>query len=146
MSKLLENKQAIHIATEVVVLLGTVYYFSSKNKKLTDDIGELTQRIEEQDERILKLETAISNILAAVSRNTMQQQQVASQSVVKQQPVQRQPKQSVVRQRRPAQPKQKIEPIVEVEEEPDEEELDNEIQDELNELQSPETGDLKKED
>lgn len=58
-SKLLENKQLIHIASEVVVLLGLTFYFSSKNKKLMGHIEELAQKIESQEDQIQKLETTL---------------------------------------------------------------------------------------
>lgn len=54
MSKLFENKQMIHIASEVVVLVGLTYYFSQKNRKLMSQIEDLHQKIEEQDENINK--------------------------------------------------------------------------------------------
>jgi hypothetical protein len=50
MSKILENKQIIHIATEIVALTGIVFYFSSKNSKLLKQIEELNQRLKEQEE------------------------------------------------------------------------------------------------
>lgn len=56
MSKLLENKDTVRIVVESVVLLGVVFYFSNKNKKLMEYIGDLTQRLEEQEERLEKLE------------------------------------------------------------------------------------------
>jgi hypothetical protein len=62
MSKLLEHKQIIHIASEVVVLSGLVFYFSSKNKKLLEHIEDLAQRMEDQEDQIQKLETAVKNI------------------------------------------------------------------------------------
>jgi hypothetical protein len=52
----MENKQIIHIASEVVVLCGLTFYFSSKNKKLMGHIEELAQRLEEQEDHIQKLE------------------------------------------------------------------------------------------
>jgi hypothetical protein len=56
MSKLLENKDTVRIVVESVVLLGVVFYFSNKNKKMMEHIGDLTQRLEEQEDRIEKLE------------------------------------------------------------------------------------------
>ena len=46
MSKILENKQIIHIATEIVALMGIIFYFSSKNKKLLAHIEDLSQKHE----------------------------------------------------------------------------------------------------
>ena len=56
MSKILENKQIIHIATEIVALMGIIFYFSSKNKKLLSHIEDLSQRLEEQEDLIQKHE------------------------------------------------------------------------------------------
>lgn len=58
-SKFLENKQMIHIASEVVVLMGLTFYFSSKNKKLMGHIEELAQKVEAQEDQIQKLETSL---------------------------------------------------------------------------------------
>lgn len=55
-SKLFDNKQLVHIASEIVVLSGLTFYFSSKNKRLLAHIEELSQRIEEQEDRIQKFE------------------------------------------------------------------------------------------
>lgn len=65
--KILDNKQLIHIASEVVVLLGVVFYFSSKNKKLSGHIEELAQRIEEQEEHIQKIETTFQQMSTALN-------------------------------------------------------------------------------
>ena len=65
---MIENKQLTHIVTEIVVLLGITFYFSKKNKKLTEHIEGLAQRLEEQEDRIQKLESAfnqINNLLKA---------------------------------------------------------------------------------
>jgi uncharacterized protein YoxC len=60
--KIFDNKQLIHIASEVVVLIGLTFYFSSKNKKLLGHVEELAQRLEEQEDRIQKLEVSIQQI------------------------------------------------------------------------------------
>lgn len=52
----------VHIASEIVVLVGISFYFSSKNKKLLGHIEELAQRIEEQEDTIQKLETTLQQI------------------------------------------------------------------------------------
>ena len=57
-----DNKQMIHIASEIVVLIGISFYFSSKNKKLLGHIEELAQRIEEQEDTIQKLESALQQV------------------------------------------------------------------------------------
>jgi len=63
----LENKQLVHIVAEVVVLVGVVFYFSSKNKKLSSHIEELAQRIEEQEDRIQKLETTLQHLSSTMT-------------------------------------------------------------------------------
>lgn len=55
---LFDNKQMVHIVSEVVVLLGITLYFSSKNKKLMNHIEELAQRLEQQDDRLQSLENS----------------------------------------------------------------------------------------
>lgn len=67
-AKFLDNKQLVHIASEVVVLLGITFYFSSKNKALLGHIEELSQRIEEQEDKLQKLE----NSLQDANNNTVQ--------------------------------------------------------------------------
>jgi hypothetical protein len=58
----IDTKQIIHIASEVVVLIGLVWYFNSKNKNLLGHIEELSQRIEDQEEHIQKLETTLQQM------------------------------------------------------------------------------------
>jgi len=70
MSKLLENKQMIHIATEIVVLIGITFYFSSKNKKLSEYIEDLSQRLEDQEDLIQKHEQIIRQLVQAVNTQT----------------------------------------------------------------------------
>lgn len=60
--KLLENKQLIHVISEVVVLFGITYYFSSKNKQLLGHIEELHHRIDEKDEQLEKFESELNNV------------------------------------------------------------------------------------
>lgn len=76
MSKLLKNKVAIHIASEVVVLLGLTYYFSSKNRKLLEHIEDLSQRLEEHEE-VIQSHTDILNRLVQAR---MMPQQVKPQT------------------------------------------------------------------
>ena len=67
MTKLLENKQIIHIATEIVVLIGITFYFSSKNKKLYGHIEDLYQRLEEQEDLIQKHEQMITKLMHLIN-------------------------------------------------------------------------------
>ena len=64
----LDNKQIIHIAAELVVLTGLTFYFSSKNGKLKECIEDLAQRLEEQENRIQKLEQANGRIASALQQ------------------------------------------------------------------------------
>ena len=62
MAKLIENKQMIHIASEIVVVIGLTFYFNQKNKKLMSHIEDLSQRIEEQEDLLQKHEQVIKKM------------------------------------------------------------------------------------
>jgi hypothetical protein len=68
MSTLLENKQMIHVASEIVVLSGLTFYFSQKNKKLAGHIEDLAERIEEQEDLIQKHEQVIRKLVEFVNQ------------------------------------------------------------------------------
>lgn len=73
MSKMFENKQlAIHVVSEVVVLVGLVFYFSSQNKKLSNNIADLAQRLEDQEEHINKLEEMLKQTAMVINGMTNQ--------------------------------------------------------------------------
>ena len=58
--KIMENKPLVlHVLAEALVIIGIVFYFSSKNKKLLSHIEELSQTVEEQEDRIQKLENSL---------------------------------------------------------------------------------------
>lgn len=63
----MDQKQMIHVASEVVVLMGLTYYFNQKNKKLMSFIDDLTQRIEDQEDIISKHDEIIERIVAHIS-------------------------------------------------------------------------------
>lgn len=67
MSKLIDNKQIIHIASEIVVIIGITFYFSSKNRKLLEHIEDLSQRLEEQEDLIQKHEQIIKQLVQVVN-------------------------------------------------------------------------------
>ena len=92
-SKILDNKQLIHIASEVVVLTGLTFYFSSKNRTLMGHIEELAQRLEEQEDHIQKLEQALNNLGKMVQTRVI--------------PMLQQPVQDIPVQAKPPQPKQR---------------------------------------
>ena len=67
MSKLLEKKDIIHIATEIVVFIGITFYFSSKNKKLLEHIEDLSKRLEEQEDIVQKHEKIIIQLVQTIN-------------------------------------------------------------------------------
>jgi hypothetical protein len=71
MSKLLENKQIIHIATEIVAMVGIVFYFSSKNKKLLVHIEDLSQRLEDQENLIQRHEQIIKQLVQTINNRVI---------------------------------------------------------------------------
>ena len=82
MSKLLDNKQIIHIVSEIFVFVGITIYFSTQNKKLLNNIRDLTQRIDDQEEliqthekKIAQLVSMIENLNNNFSRQTTQNPQ-----------------------------------------------------------------------
>lgn len=95
MSKLLENKQILHVAAEVVVVLGLVFYFNQKTKQLLGHIEDLSQQYIDQEQVIQKHEDTIIKLVDAVN-NLVQMQQNMQQNMsqntqqvrVKKQPVQ----------------------------------------------------------
>ena len=67
MSQILENKQMVHIVSEVIVLIGLTFYFNQKNKKLLNHIEDLAQRIEEQEDLLQKHENIIKKLVASIN-------------------------------------------------------------------------------
>lgn len=161
-SKMMENKYTIiHIACEIVVVLGLVFYFNSKNKKVLGYIEELVSKIDELEELSLGLEKAIKTQDTHILNLTKQLQEVQAAIIKLQQgeiitPVASTPtvetseivpsvKKNNLRKklgvnsipRKPKEvPVQVPEEIVseQQDEEEDEEELDRELSDELEEL------------
>ena len=70
----MDNKQIIHIATEVITIVGLTIYFSKQTKKLFESIETLTTSLNEQNEVIQKHENMINKLLETVQQLTMQQQ------------------------------------------------------------------------
>ena len=68
MSKLIENKHIIHIASEIIVLLGITFYFNVKNKKIMEHIHDLSQRIEEQEDLLQKHEQVIKKLVEFIRK------------------------------------------------------------------------------
>jgi hypothetical protein len=85
MSKLIENKNIIHIATEIVTIFGVIFYFSSKNKKLLEHIEDLSQRLEDQEDLIQKHEQIIKQLVISINKNniTTKKKQLSPKPVIK---------------------------------------------------------------
>ncbi len=146
MAKLLENKQIVHIVSEVVVLSGLTLYFSQVNKRLTKNITELNQKLEEQSVIIENHEQVIQKLVQNVNNITIQFHKSVQKSTTKQGPI----KQSIFVQKQkhvdlplkttvqqPKNNKIKIEEVSsedEDDEEDDEEDLDDILAEELGEL------------
>ena len=81
----MDNKQIIHIATEVITIVGLTIYFSKQTKKLFESIETLTTSLNEQNEVIQKHENMINKLLETVQQLAMQQQ--SSRQFQPQQPV-----------------------------------------------------------
>ena len=143
---LLNNKQAIHIAAEVVVLTGLTFYFSSKNRRLLEHVEDLAQKLEDQEDKIQKLERIVNNMGNALQNKIIP---ALNNNIV------RSPKKTRAPLPKPAEskkahrvnisenPKKELPIKIELDDEEEEEEdsdLDAEIQEELEELDSEETG------
>jgi hypothetical protein len=155
--KLIDNKQMVHIISEVVVMLGMTFYFSSKNKQLQGYIDELSQRLEEQEDRVHKLEGTLQQLNTNFGQFVQENRMTVSNLVQKMNvpsPSQSQPKK--VKQKmfnlksQPLQPPPQPKKVVFVEQEKEDEEeisdseLDEEIQEELKDLKEDNV--LKKQD
>lgn len=79
-SRILDNKQIIHIVSEVVVLIGIIFYFSSKNKKLTSNVEELAHRLEQQEDQIQLLTQKLDSLGQQMGNGFMQMGQTLSQT------------------------------------------------------------------
>ena len=106
----MDNKQIIHIATEVITIIGLTIYFSRQNKILRESIEVLTNNYNEQTEIIKKHEDMINNLLETVQKLILQQQQIKQQmsmiqsqnhQVIQQQPPIMQPQNPQVIQHQP---------------------------------------------
>lgn len=151
MSKLLANKQIIHIITEIVVLIGITFYFSSKNKKLSSHIEDISQRLEDQEDLIQKHEQIIRQLVQAInSQNGTPKQSPHIQSTLgpkKGRPERGRSRKSKKTMSPPPPPVQSFEDNEEIDENEEyssenDSDLDNEIAEEIAELQQQ--GGLKK--
>lgn len=62
------KSQMIHVISEVVVLIGFTFYFTSKINKLSDDLVKTNQVIKSQNDRINYLENMVKHILNKVNK------------------------------------------------------------------------------
>ena len=76
----MENKQMVHIASEIVVLLGLTFYFNQKHKKLMSHIEDLAQRVEEQEDMLQKHEQVIQKLVAYINQVPPTQSTQSTQS------------------------------------------------------------------
>ena len=67
MSKLIENKQLVHIGSEIIVIIGLTFYFNNKNKKLVGQIEELSNRLQENEKLVAKHEDVIRQLVNLVN-------------------------------------------------------------------------------
>ena len=58
----------IHIASEIVVVIGITFYFNQKNKKLMGHIQDLSQRIEEQEDLLQKHDQIIKKLAESIKQ------------------------------------------------------------------------------
>lgn len=80
--KLLDNKQMLHIVSEVVVLIGLTFYFSSQNKKLHEHIESVHGRLEKQEDKIQKLETTIQQMSTVITQLSQGVQQIGGNTAI----------------------------------------------------------------
>ena len=80
----MENKQIIHIALEIIALIGLTFYFNQKNKKLLSHIENLAQKIEEQEDLLQKHEQAIKKMLEFINQSN-QNNAIATLSLLEKQ-------------------------------------------------------------
>lgn len=128
MSSIIENKQLVHIGTEIVILAGLSYYFNNKNVKLLESIEVINLRLNQQEEMIQKQEMMIKKLMIKVEQNHSQRQpSIEPKKISKKQNIvsfeEKTDKINIVR-------------IEDDDEEETESALDDEIEEELNELKT----------
>lgn len=96
--KMFSNGQLIHFGVEAVLLICVVFYFSSKNKKLANQIEELSARIEDQKDHIKELESSLNDLGIAIEKRVLPY--IESQRSFQRQPLP-QPQVQQVRQSQP---------------------------------------------
>jgi hypothetical protein len=143
MSKLLENKQLLHVAGEVVILLGVTYFFTQKHKKVMAHVEDLAQRLEEQDEMIQKHEQVIRKLVETINSRPAA---IPQQSLGALRTHQHAPQRPILKRKKKPKPPVVLEPEPEPEprvqfmesddsDEDEDDDLDSELRNELSELE-----------
>lgn len=146
-----ENKQqVIHVASEIVALVGLTFYFNQKNKKLLGHIEDLAQRVEEQEDLLQKHEAMIRKLCEILNQHPPPQAAPPGRPLARNKPDRPRKAASApppTPPPPPSEPQESEDDLVYSEDEDHEEDLDAELVEELNELITPvETeADLKKE-
>jgi hypothetical protein len=137
MSKLLENKQMVHIAAEVIILIGITFYFSQKNRRLMGHIEDLTHRMEEQDDVIDKHEKILQRLVKHATNSSTPVKSVVTAKLNPSLPVEQKPSDQQLKEPLKDVPVHEAESkIDEVDSESDtSDDLDKELVDELRELE-----------
>jgi hypothetical protein len=151
MSKLFENKQLLHITTEVVVLGAVLYYVSTKFKTLNAYTQDLGHRLAEQEQLLEKQGQQIEQLKSLLLSRTKSKPVTSAPSPVKKKTQPKQPEkvdpiQNILSSVSFFPMKQSTMEVEVVDEDSDnEEELDKELEDELKELEEK-NQDLKPEE
>jgi len=87
----MENKQLVHIASEVVIAIGLTFYFNQQNKKLKGYIEDLVQRVEEQEDLLQKHEQIIRKLVERINQMPVVPPQTAPVPLQQQTPSRRTP-------------------------------------------------------
>ena len=68
----LNTSHVIHIVTEMIALLSITAYFMNENKKLTGKLNSLSEKVEEQDEKLHKHDKVLFDILRQMESSKVQ--------------------------------------------------------------------------
>lgn len=68
----LNTSQIIHIVTEMIALLSITAYFMNENKKLTGKLNSLSEKVEEQDDKLQKHDKVLFDILRQMESSKVQ--------------------------------------------------------------------------
>jgi hypothetical protein len=97
MSKLLENKQIIHVVSEAIIICSVCYYFNSKMKAMMAHIEDLSIKLEEQSGIIDRHEQIIRQLVDVINSVQNNKQTMALTNLSENVPDDiKTPKQSVV--------------------------------------------------